>query len=382
MIIPFHKPFITQDEIDAVIECLESGWITMGEKTIEFENDFAKYMNMPHAVSFNSCTAAMHCALKAIGLSEGDEVIIPDITFVSTAEVVTYFGAIPIFADVDQNTHCISCIDIEKKITSKTKAIIPVHYAGQPCDMKEIMKLARHYNLFVIEDAAHALPAWYDEKLIGTIGDITCYSFYATKTLTTGEGGMAVTRNQEWADKMRILRLHGISKDAWKRYRVDGSWEYDVTESGYKYNTTDMNAAMGIEQLKRITKLHELRSEIAIKYTEAFDSYDLLIPYKIKQGRISSWHLYPLKIEIDVLNISRNELIIELKKLGISTSMHFIPLHRFSYYKDTEYGQYKYPNSEWVYQREISLPIYPTMTDLEVNYVIENVLELIKTYRK
>lgn len=381
MNIPFHKPFITQDEIDAVVQCLESGWITMGQKTIDFEEQFSTYIDMPHAVSFNSCTAALHCALIAIGIKPGNEVIIPDITFASCAEVITYFGAIPVFCDINKETHCIDVEDIESKIHKNTRAIIPVHYAGQPCDMDRIMDISKHCSLYVIEDAAHAIPAWYEDKMIGTIGDITCFSFYATKTLTTGEGGMAVTKHQNWADRMRTLRLHGISRDAWKRYHQDGSWEYDVNEPGYKYNMTDMNAAMGIEQLKKVEKIQKLRERIAYRYTKSFNTNDLLIPYIIQQGKTSAWHLYPLKIDIENLIISRNEFIQELKDRNIHTSVHFIPLHKFSYYKKFK-KDYKYPNSEWVFNCEISLPIYPSMTDIEVDYVIENVLDLVEKYRR
>ena len=383
MNIPFHKPFISEEEINEVVDSLKNGWITMGKKTIEFENRFKDYIGSKNAVAVNSGTAALHLALRVIGLKEGDEVIIPSTTFVATAEVVNYFNARPIMVDIEPNTHLIDVNKIEEKITDKTKAIIPVHFSGQPADMDEILEIAKKYNLYVIEDAAHALPAWYKGKKIGTIGDITAFSFYATKTLATGEGGMATTENDEWADRMRVLRLHGISKDAWKRYSKEGSWEYDVIENGYKYNTTDINSALGLAQLKKLEWMWQERVKIAEKYNEAFKDYEELILYRVKNDRVSSWHLYPLKLNLEALKINRNQFIEELKKRGIGTSVHFIPLYRFSYYKKHfDYKPEDFPNSEWVFERIISLPIFPGMKDKEIEYVVENILDLVKNNRR
>jgi dTDP-4-amino-4,6-dideoxygalactose transaminase len=382
MIIPFHKPYITEDEVTAAAECIRNGWLTMGKITIDFEEKFREYIGVPYAVSVNSCTAALHLALCATGLNRGDEVIIPTTTFAATAEVVRYFDALPVAVDIDRETHCIDVSKIEQAITSRTKAIIPVHYGGQPCDMDEILQIAKKYNLKVIEDAAHSLPAYYRNRAVGTLGDITCFSFYATKTLAVGEGGMITTANTEWVDMMRMLRLHGVTRDAWKRYTKEGSWQYDVQYAGFKYNATDIASAIGVEQLKKCDAMRAMRAAIAKKYNEAFSSLDELILYTIKPDRTSAWHLYPIKLNLAALTIDRNVFIDQLKERGVLTSVHFIPLYRFSYYSNYLAKSDFYPESEWVFEREISLPLYPGMTEAESDYVIEQVSDLCKKYRK
>lgn len=381
--IPFHKPYITDEEIAEVVDSLKSGWITMGPKTIKFEEEFGLYIDSKHAIAVNSCTAALHLALKAIDLKPNDEVIIPTMTFTATGEVVCYFGAEPIIVDVEKDTHNINVSLIEKAITPKTKAIIPVHFAGQPCDMDIIMQLAKSYQLRVIEDAAHSLPAWYKDTKIGMISDMTCFSFYATKTLATGEGGMVTTENDEWAEKIKILRLHGISKDAWKRYTNEGSWYYEVVEAGYKYNMTDIQAALGLAQLKKVELMWEMRKEIAQKYTKAFEHLEEIITPYTKPDRKTAWHLYVIKLNLDALKIDRNKFIEELKQRGISASVHFIPLHRHPFYKNTfGYIVKDFPDAEWIYERIISLPIYPGMTDEDVDSVIESTEDVCKTFRR
>lgn len=383
MEIPFHKPYITDDEIDEVVDSLRSGWLTMGPKTHRFEKEFAGYIGSRHAIAVNSCTAALHLALKAINLKPGDEVIIPTMTFTATGEVICYFNAKPIIVDVEKETHNLEITKIEEAITTNTRAIIPVHYAGQPCDMNEIMEIAKKYNLHVIEDAAHAFPSKYKGHIIGTIGDITCFSFYATKTLTTGEGGMVTTENDEWAEKMKMLRLHGISQDAWKRHSDEGSWYYEVLEAGYKYNMTDIQAGLGLAQLKKLEWMWKRRKEIAEKYTEAFKSLEEIITPFVKPDRVSAWHLYVIKLNLEALKIDRAGFIEELKDRGIGTSVHFIPLHRHPFYRDTfDYRAEDFPNAEWVYERIISLPIYPGMTNKQVNRVIESVIEVIKENKR
>jgi len=380
--IPFHKPYITIDEITEVLDSLRSGWITMGPKTIEFEDKFKDYIGSKNAVSMNSCTACLHLALKAVGLQEDDEVIIPTVTFTATAEVVTYFKAKPVLVDIEESTFNLDPALIERKITDKTRAIMPVHFAGQPCDMDEICDLARRYNLVVIEDAAHAIPASYKDRKAGTIGDITCFSFYATKSLTTGEGGMATTGNDEWADKMRVLRLHGISKDAWKRYTGEGSWYYEVENAGYKYNMTDIQAAMGLAQLRKIDWMWKRRQEIAASYTGAFGSRDdIEIPF-VKVDRESSWHLYVVKLNLEMLRIGRNRFIEELKNVGVMTSVHFIPLYKHPYYRTTfNYDPVEFAVSDSIYERIISLPIYPGMSNDDVAQVISSVEDVLRKYR-
>ncbi len=377
MKIPFHRPYISEDEISEVVDTLRSGWLTMGPKTLRFEEEFARYIPTRHAVAVNSGTAALHLALKAIRLRPGDEVIIPTLTFPATGEVVCYFDAKPVLVDVDKEIHNIDVTAIEKAITSKTKAIIPVHYGGQPCDMDEIMELARRHHLSVVEDAAHAVPSWYKGRRIGTIGDLTCFSFYATKPLATGEGGMMTTANNEWAERVRILRLHGISQDAWKRDLKGGSWYYEVNEPGIKCNMTDLEASLGIAQLKKMDWMWERRKKIARRYTEAFRSVDGIIAPSVRPDRETSWHLYVIKLHLEAMAMDRNSLIEKLREKGIETSVHFIPLHRHSYYKNSfEVMPEDFPNAEWLYERMISLPIYPGMTDQQVNYVIEQVSDL------
>ncbi len=374
MQIPFHKTHTTQEEINSAVEAIKSGWLTMGPKTIEFEAKFKEFINSNEAVSFNSATAALHISLKAIGLQRDDEVIVPTNTFVATAEVVTYFDAIPVLCDIQEDTHNIDVSKIESLITSKTKAIIPVHFAGQPCDMDEIYDIAKKYDLKIIEDAAHAIPSSYKGVKIGSLenSDITCFSFYATKTLSTGEGGMATTNNSAYAKTMKINRLHGISRDAWDRYTTKGAWYYDIVDNGCKYNTTDINSAIGIVQLQKQDILREKRDNIALKYNEAFkDNKNIVIPF-IKDDRVTSWHLYVIKID------NRDETIQRLKEQGIGCSVHFIPIHKHPYYKDRyKYKDEDYPVANKVFEKSLSLPIYPDMSDDEISYIIKKINEIV-----
>ncbi len=383
MEIPFHKPYIDENDINGVVAAIKSGWLTMGPKTIEFENRFKQAVGANHAVAVNSCTAAMHLALKVIGLRSGDEVIIPAMTFTATGEVVRYFNAVPVIVDVDRETHNILPAEIERHVTKKTKAIIPVHFGGQPADMDTILKIAKKHKLKVIEDAAHCFPSFYYNKPVGILGDITAFSFYATKTIACGEGGMATTENEKYANDMRVQRLHGISHDAWKRYSKEGSWYYEVIDAGYKYNMTDLQAALGLSQLNKAEKMWYLRSEIARRYSEAFAGSSFIRPHMIQPEYQSSWHLYVIKLEIEKLKIGRNEFIEELARRNIKTSVHFIPLYRHPYYKKNYPVQRReMKNSEWLYERIISLPIYPGMNDAEITYVIDNVTEIARDHAK
>lgn len=381
--IPFHKPCIQDDDIAEVTDTLRNGWLTMGPKTIEFEEAFRAQVGARYAVSVNSCTAALHLALKVIGLDKGDEVIVPTVTFAATAEVVRYFDAHPVIVDVDRRTHNITALEIERHISNKTRAIIPVHFGGQPADMDAINEIAKSYSLHVIEDAAHCFPSFYKGKPVGTLSDMTAFSFYATKTLATGEGGMITTDHPDLAERLQILRLHGISKDAWKRYTSLGNWYYEIIEIGYKYNMTDIQAALGLAQLRKAHRMWERRRAIAHRYSEHFkDSPHILTP-TILDGCETSWHLYVIKLRSERLTISRDQFISELQQRGVGVSVHFIPLHRHPFYKNTYHTRPNdFPNAEWIYERSLSLPIYPDMTDADVDYVAEQVIAIARQHEK
>jgi dTDP-4-amino-4,6-dideoxygalactose transaminase len=381
--LPFHVPDIGGDEIESVIETLRSGWLTTGPKVKQFEEEFAKSIGSGHAVAVNSGTAALHLALEAVEIAEGDEVIMSTMTFAATGEVVLYFKARPVLVDCRPDTFNIDPDQLEKAISPKTKAIIPVHIGGQPCEMDRIQQIAQHYNLKVIEDAAHALPARYRGKMVGTIGDITCFSFYATKTITTGEGGMATTDNPQWGERMRIMSLHGISKDAWKRYTSEGSWYYEIHYPGYKYNLTDIAAAIGIEQLKKGNRFWEARQRYAALYNQGFqDVPAITVPYVMQEVQ-HAWHLYIIQLDLEQLRIGRSEFVELLKQENIGTSVHFIPLHLHPYYRDTfGYRPEDFPNASAIFARIISLPIYPKMTEADVQDVIGAVRNIASHYRR
>jgi dTDP-4-amino-4,6-dideoxygalactose transaminase len=380
--IPFHVPQIDEDEIRSVVETLRSGWLTTGMKVKRFEEDFARYLGSSHAIAVNSCTAALHLALEAVGIEEGDEVIVPTMTFTASAEVVLYLKAKPVLVDCLGDTFNIDPDCIERAITAKTKAIIPVHFGGQPCDMDSILDLARRHKLYVIEDAAHALPAKYRGRTVGAIGDITCFSFYATKTITTGEGGMATTQNPEWASQMRMMSLHGISHDAWKRYAKEGSWYYEVLRPGFKYNLTDIGAAIGIEQLKKCDAFGAARKHIATTYSEAFADLPEIQTPLCEPELQHAWHLYVIQLHPERLKINRDQFIEALKEYGIGTSVHFIPLHLHPYYRDTfGYAPNDFPTANEIYQRIISLPIYPKMTEANIDHVIDAIGKVVKQHR-
>ncbi len=381
--VPFHRPEITEDEIQSVVATLRSGWLTTGPKVKRFEEQFAGYLGCRHAVAVNSGTAALHLALDAVGIKEGDEVIVPTMTFAATAEVVFYLKAKPVLVDCRPDTLNIDPEQIENAITSKTRAIIPVHFGGQPCEMDRILEIARQYKVKVIEDAAHALPASYRDKKVGAIGDITCFSFYATKTITTGEGGMATTENSEWAERMRMMSLHGISHDAWKRYTKEGSWYYEILNPGFKYNLTDIAAAIGIEQLKKCDEFRKAREKIAKIYDRSFaDLEEIQTPVR-RSDTEHAWHLYVIELNLDHLQITRNQFIDALREEQIGTSVHFIPLHLHPYYRDKfGYHPSDFPNASSAFERIVSLPIYPRMTEADVESVIGAVRKIVKQNRR
>lgn len=374
LIIPFHKADVGEDEVEAVSAVVRSGWLTMGPKTIQFEEEFAGYIGTRHAIAISSCTAGLHLALEAIGIKKGDEVIVPTTTFTATAEVVVYLGAVPVLADIDPVTLNIDPADIERRITPRTRAIIPVHYGGQPCDMDEIHELAKRYDLHVVEDAAHALPASYRGVRIGKFSPLTVFSFYATKTLTTGEGGMITTDDDAYAARVRLMRLHGIGRDAWKRYTKEGSWYYEVTEAGYKYNMTDVQSSMGLVQLHKLERMSETRRRIALRYNQEFAAIEQLDVPVEKKDRSSAWHLYPLRLRSESVSTNRDQLIRAMKEKGIGSSVHFIPLHLHPYYQERfGYRRGDFPFAEAEYGRCLSLPIFPVMRSEEIEYVIDTV---------
>jgi len=369
--VPFHRAPVGEEEAQAVSEVIRSGWMTMGPKTFEFESAFAKYVGAEHAIAVSTGTAALHLSLEAAGVNAGHEVLLPTTTFTATAEAVTYVGARPVLVDIDPVTMNMDPQDAARRITSKTRALIPVHLAGQPCDMAAIDRLAEAYDLRVIEDAAHALPSEYRGKRVGAISDFTCFSFYATKTLTTGEGGMITTDNSTAADRMRLMRLHGIERDAWKRYRGNGSWFYQVLEAGFKYNLTDFQSAIGLVQLAKSDAMNQARQAIAKRYSHVFSPFEELVTPTVLADRSTSWHLYILRLRLERLNADRDAFIQALQRRGVRCSVHFIPLHLQPYYRRAYgYRPGDFPHAEQEYSACLSLPIYPGMTEQEINYVI------------
>lgn len=381
--LPFHTPDIGSEEIDAVVDVLRSGWLTTGSKANQFEQEFAAVVGARYAIAVNSCTAALHLALDACGIRAGDEVIIPTMTFAATGEAVTYFGAKPVLVDCTEDTLNIAPGQIEQAITPRTKAVIPVHFAGHPCEMNDILDIAKRRNLHVIEDAAHALPARYHGKAVGTIGDCTCFSFYATKTITTGEGGMVTTDNADWAKRIRAMSLHGLSRDAWNRYAAQGSWYYEILAPGFKYNLTDIAAALGIAQLHKCERFWKVRDQYAALYEEGFRDIPEVVCPRAAEYVQHAWHLYVIQLELDRLRIGRDEFIQLLQQEQIGCSVHFIPLHLHPYYRQTwGYRSEDLPVATAVYQRTVSLPLYPKMSEGDVRRVVRIVRELVMRHRR
>jgi dTDP-4-amino-4,6-dideoxygalactose transaminase len=384
----FARPDLDGSEVGLIAEVLETGWITTGALTHRLEQEFAARVDARHAVAVNSCTAALHLALEAIGLGPDDEVITSPYTFASSAEVVRYFGAKPRLVDIDPDTFNIDPAAVEKAIGPRTKAIIPIHIAGQPADMDALDHLASEHGLAMVEDAAHSLPAAYRGVTIGTrrptlkdVPHLVCFSFYATKTMTTAEGGMITTDDPELADRCRIMALHGISKDAWKRYSESGSWYYEIVAPGFKYNLTDIAAALGLAQLGRLGEMNRRRAAIAARYDRAFATFPALRCPTHRPEVDHAWHLYMLRLNPEHLSIDRDRFIQELHARKIGTSVHFIPLHLHPYYRET-YGftPEDFPVATAEYRREISLPIYSAMTDADVEDVVEAVVAIVRDH--
>jgi dTDP-4-amino-4,6-dideoxygalactose transaminase len=381
--IPFYRPDVGEEEVAAVVETLRSGWLTVGPRTQRFEQDFAKTIGSAHAVAVSSCTAALHLALDALDLNPGDEVITSTHTFTATAAAIVHAGARPVLADCTADTLNLDPEEIERKITPRTRAIVPVHFAGHPAAMDEILQIARRHRLTVIEDAAHALPASYRGRPVGTIGDVTAFSFYATKNITTGEGGMLTTADDSLAERLRTRRLHGMSRDAWRRYSGDGSWRYDVTYPGFKYNMTDIAAAIGLVQLRRLPVLHQRRRHLAALYEEMLvDVPELELPVTHSDVE-HAWHLYVVRLRPRQLRIHRDELIELLKAEGVPTQVHFMPLHLHSYYRDAfGYRPEDFPVASDVGERILSLPFFTLMCDDDVRYVAATLRRVLNANRR
>ena len=385
--LPFALPEIGQEEIDEVVASLKSGWLTTGPKAKQFEKEFSAFIGAKHSLAVNSATAGLHLALEAIGIGPGDKVITTPYTFTATAEVIRYLGADPVFIDIDQKTFNLDPQKVEDYLSSAAssghplpKAIIPVHFGGQACEMDDICRLAERYSMKIVEDAAHALPATYKGRMIGTIGDLTVYSFYVTKTIATGEGGMVVTENEEYAKRIRTMRLHGISRDVFDRYHSEKpSWYYEVVAPGFKYNMPDIAAAIGIHQLRKADVFQQKREAIARQYSKMFTDLPFRVPHIARPADRHAWHLYVIQLKLERLSIGRNKFIELMSESGIGTSVHFIPLHIHPYWRD-KYGfkPEDFPVAYDVYQRAVSLPIYPKMTDDDVTRVITAVRSILE----
>jgi dTDP-4-amino-4,6-dideoxygalactose transaminase len=379
--LPFHRPMIGEEEIREVVDTLRSSWITTGPKTKRFESEFATYLQAPGALALSSCTAALHIALKTLGIGPGDEVITTPMTFTASVNVIEHVGARPVLADVQPDTLNIDPEAVEAAITPRTRAIMPVHYAGHPVDLDPLHVLAGVYHCAVIEDAAHAFPARYKGRAIGAGSNPVAFSFYATKNITTAEGGM-LTGDPEFLDRARVLSLHGMSRDAWKRYSKGGSWFYEVLAPGFKYNMTDIQAALGSCQLRRLDQFQRRRREIVSQYNLAFGTEAALETPVTHPEVEHAWHLYVLRLHLDALTIDRDRFIEKLTERNIGTSVHFIPIHLHPYYCDKyAFTPSSFPVAYGNYRRMISLPLNPGLSDDDVTDVIEAVLEVVRSYR-
>jgi len=378
----FSPPLIGEEEIQEVIDTLRSEWITTGPKTKKFERQFQEFLGAPGGLALNSCTAALHTALVTLGIGSGDEVITTPHTFASTINVIEHVGARPILVDVEPDTLNIDPSRIEAALTPRTRAILPVHFAGHPVDLDPIWEIVHTRGLALIEDAAHALPARYRGRMIGSGPNPVAFSFYATKNLTTAEGGM-LTGTPDFLARASVFALHGMTRDAWKRYGKEGSWYYEVTVPGFKYNMTDIQASLGLHQLKKLPEFHRRRQEIAARYTAAFSKREELIVPVERSDVEHGWHLYVLRLNLSALTIDRARFIEELKQRNIGTSVHFIPIHLHPYYREKYgYRSEDFPVSYENYLRSVSLPLHPGLSDRDVDDVIEAVLDVVYEFRR
>ena len=378
----FSPPLIGEEEINEVVDTLRSNWLTTGPKTREFEAEFAERVDAPAAMAVNSCTAALHTALVALGVGPGDEVITTPLTFAATVNVIEHVGATPVLVDVLPDTLNIDPEQVAAAITPRTKVILPVHYAGHPVDLDALQRVANEHGIAIVEDAAHAIPAGYKGRPIGSSPNPTAFSFYATKNMTTGEGGM-LTGTPAFLDSARKIILHGLSREAWQRYEKGGKWQYDVVFPGFKYNMTDVQAAIGRWQLKKLAHFQQRRQKIVDKYRSAFaDMPELEMP--AHQADVDhAWHLFVLRLNLAALDVDRNEFIEALSEQGVSTSVHFTPVHLFTYYRDKYgYQPQQFPQAWTQFQRMLSLPLSPALCDLDIQHVIRAVQTTVATYRR
>lgn len=378
----FSPPCLGEEEIAEVVDTLRSDWITTGPKTRRFEEEFARFLGAEGALAVNSATSAMLVGLAAAGIGPGDEVITTTMTFCSTVHVIEHVGARPVLVDVEQDTLNLDPAAVEAAITPRTKAVLPVHLYGHPCDMESLVPLAQKHGLVLLEDAAHALPARHQGRMIGTIGDLTAFSFYATKNLTTAEGGM-LTGTPELLERCRLWSLHGMSRDAYKRYSAEGSWYYEVVVPGYKCNMTDIQAALGLRQLVRLPAFQSRRREVVARYTEAFSAIpELEVPVE-REGMESAWHLYVLRLHLEELRIDRAGFIEELRRRNIGASVHFIPVHMHPYYRERyHYMVESFPTAAREFRRLVSLPLHPRLTEEDVEDVIAAVTDIVAMHRR
>jgi len=381
--VPFARPDITDAEVDAVVRVLRSGWLTTGPEVQRFERAFADRIGTKHAIAVCSGTAALHLALEAAGVGPDHEVIVPTWTFTASAEVARYLGARPVIVDVRAEDLNIDPLAVERAMSERTKAVMGVDIGGQPADWQALRDVARGGKTVLVDDAAHALPSTLRGRLIGTWADLTAFSFYVTKTMSTGEGGMLVTENDAWAERARIMSLHGISHDAWKRYTAEGTWRYEVVAPGFKYNMTDLAAALGAVQLGRLDAMSSRRNAIARRYTDAFAEDSALEPPIVLAERTTSWQLYILRLRLEALRIDRAAFIDALRQRGIGTSVHFIPLHLHPYWRETyRLRPEDFPVATREYERVVSLPIYSAMTDADSAAVIDAVRDVVRANRR
>ncbi len=378
----FSLPLIGQEEIDEVIEALRSGWLTSGPRTRQFEENFRNYCNAPAALALNSCTAGLHIALRSLNIGPGDEVITTPLTFAASVNVIEHVGAKPVLVDVEPDTLNISPRGVERAITNATKAVLAVHYAGHPVELDQLQEICSQNHLHLIEDAAHAVGAEFRGKKIGAGSNLTAFSFYATKNLTTGEGGM-LTGSAELLDRARILSLHGMNREAWSRYAAGGKWAYDIVEPGYKYNMTDIQSALGLQQLRRFAQMQERRQEIVRQYNSAFEVFPGFLTPVTRPHVTNALHLYVLRLRPQEWSVDRNRFIEEMTARNIGTSVHFIPIHMHSFYRNKYgYSPDAFPVAQQAFEHMVSLPLSPSMSDKDAGDVIEAVLDVRACFAK